>query len=99
MMFTGITMAFGLVALASGIALLIWAQRNEGKGVSLAKGFGYLISILSILIISITFLMSMFGFLGMKKMMKEGCPMCNMQNQGSNSSDNKSMMKDKGMMQ
>lgn len=37
--------ALGFIALAMGIFLIVWSSRNEGKGVKLAKTFGYIISI------------------------------------------------------
>lgn len=93
-MFTGVTIALGLVALFSGIALLIWAMRNEGKGIGLAKIFGYIISILAFLVILFTILSGTFEAFKMKSMMKNGCPMCNMMQK--NNMENKSMMDDKG---
>jgi len=38
----------GLIALALGIMLIVWAKRNEGEGIGLAKVFGWLIVILAI---------------------------------------------------
>ena len=40
--------ALGFIALALGISLIVWSSRNKGKGVKLAKTFGYIISILVI---------------------------------------------------
>lgn len=97
MMFTGITISFGLVALACGIALLIWAMRNEGKGVSLAKLFGYVISMVAFLVIVVTIFLSAFESFGMKKMMKNGCPMCKMMQDRTSDMNGKSMMDEKRM--
>ncbi|HBD7309442.1 TPA: hypothetical protein KKX07_000083 [Legionella pneumophila] len=38
-----------LIAIALGIVLIAWALRNEGRGISLAKVFGYLVVIFAIL--------------------------------------------------
>ncbi|HCC3243582.1 TPA: hypothetical protein ACW6D3_002686 [Legionella pneumophila] len=38
-----------LIAIALGIILVVWASRNEGFGISLAKVFGWLIVLLAIL--------------------------------------------------
>ncbi|WP_454783581.1 hypothetical protein [Legionella sp. WA2022007384] len=40
---------FGLIAIALGIMLVVWALRNEGKSIGLAKIFGWLIVIIGIL--------------------------------------------------
>lgn len=37
-----------LIALAFGVGFLVWACRNNGSGVGLAKFFGYLITLLAI---------------------------------------------------
>lgn len=37
-----------LIAMALGVILIIWAMRNEGKGIRYAKVFGWLIIILAI---------------------------------------------------
>ncbi|AOU04111.1 TPA: hypothetical protein ACGG3U_001263 [Legionella pneumophila] len=39
----------GLIAIALGIMLVVWALRNEGKSIGLAKIFGWLIVIIGIL--------------------------------------------------
>jgi hypothetical protein len=39
--------SLGLIALASGTALLVWAMRNQGAGTSVAKVFGYIVVILA----------------------------------------------------
>ena len=51
MMFSEIAFAIELLALSSGIGLLIWSMRNEGDGVKLGRFFGYLISTLALLLI------------------------------------------------
>lgn len=38
-----------LIALGIGVALLVFAYRHEGAGVSLARAFGYIITIAAIL--------------------------------------------------
>ena len=40
--------ALGLIALIGGVSLLIWSLRNDGKGVGIAKTFGYIVIIISI---------------------------------------------------
>ena len=69
-----IAVAIALVALVGGVALIIWAMRNKGKGNNIAKISGYIIAIIGILIILITFFMcsSMGG------MMKNGHPINHM---------------------
>ena len=49
-----IAFALGLIALSSGVALVIWSMRYEGPGVQFAKIFGYIIMILSILVVACT---------------------------------------------
>lgn len=78
MMFSGIAVAVALIALAGGVGLLIWSLRNEGHGVTLAKIFGYIISILSVLTILITIFSSAMMSWEMKDMMKSGCSMSKM---------------------
>jgi len=86
MMFSEIAFAIELIAIAAGISLLIWSRRNEGAGVTLARIFGYLISIFAILAILFTISMAIFRSFEMMNMMKNGCPMCK-------------MMQEKNMMQ
>lgn len=93
-MLIGITIAFSLIALACGIALLVWAARNEGPGVNLAKLFGYLISTIAGLIIIISFVFVAIGSVTMGKMMKN-CPMCERMKETSNGMKNNSMMNEK----
>ncbi len=38
-----------LIAMAVGVALLVWAFRNDGAGVKLARVFGYIITIAAVL--------------------------------------------------
>lgn len=97
MMISGLTFAVGLIALASGISLIVWSMRNEGAGVAAAKTFGYIISIFSIFAISFTLYSSMYGASEMKKMTKTCCPMCNMQNKCMMNDSNMSESK-QGMM-
>jgi hypothetical protein len=42
----------GLIALSLGVILLVWALRNEGRGVGLAKFFGWIVIISAIFSIS-----------------------------------------------
>lgn len=84
MMFSEIAIAVELIAIASGVSLLIWSMRNEGAGVKLAKFFGYLISILAILAILFTVSAAIFRSYEMMIMMKNGCPMCQMMQQNMN---------------
>lgn len=42
-------MMLALIAIALGIGLIVWALRNEGRGVVLAKVFGWLIVIFAVL--------------------------------------------------
>lgn len=77
-MFMSITIVLALIALAGGIALLIWAKNNKGKNADLAKIFGYIISITAIVVIIITFLMIGFGSMKMGGMMKGDHPMGHM---------------------
>ncbi|HAT1844401.1 hypothetical protein [Legionella pneumophila] len=86
MMFSEIAFAMELIAIAAGISLLIWAIRNEGPGVRLAKIFGYIISIFAILAMLFTISAAIFRSFEMMSMMKNGCPMCK-------------MMQEKSMMQ
>ncbi len=46
--------AVELIALGIGVALLVFAYRNEGAGVSFARTFGYIITIAAILSASCT---------------------------------------------
>lgn len=39
----------GLLALTAGISLYVWSLRNQGPGISIAKFFGIIIIVLSIL--------------------------------------------------
>lgn len=49
MFFFHSAVSLGLIALACGVALLIWSMRHEGKGTCLAKFFGYVITIIAAL--------------------------------------------------
>ena len=78
MMSLGLTFVMGLIALSAGVALLIWSMRNEGAGIKLAKIFGYIITIISIILlvgISIIFLKTSYEM----KMMHQECIMRDMQ--------------------
>lgn len=44
-----VAVALSLIAIALGIMMIVWASRNEGKGITLTKVFGYLIVIFAIL--------------------------------------------------
>ncbi len=70
-MFIGITIILGLIALAGGIALLIWAKRNNGKGVNLAKACGYILLLLAFFVIVITIFMRFSASSEMKNMTYE----------------------------
>lgn len=43
------TMFMGFLALAAGFAMYIWALRSKGAGVKLAKLFGLIIIVLSVI--------------------------------------------------
>jgi len=77
-MFSEIAFVIELIALATGVSLLIWSMRSEGAGVGLAKYSGYLISIFAILAILFTLSAGVFRSYKMMNMMKNGCPMCQM---------------------
>lgn len=102
MMFSEIAIAVELIAIASGVSLLIWSMRNEGAGVKLAKFFGYLISIFAILAILFTVSAAIFRSYEMMSMMKNGCPMCKMMQEKPTMQQNMNGMKQNntpGMMQ
>lgn len=40
-----------LIALGVGVGILVWAFRNDGAGVALAKFFGYVITIAAIFVL------------------------------------------------
>lgn len=40
-----IAFAVELIALGFGISMLVWAARNEGSCISVAKAFGYIIAV------------------------------------------------------
>lgn len=44
----------GLLSLASGVGLYVWGQQTEGKGSGIAKFFGVIVTVLSILSILCT---------------------------------------------
>jgi hypothetical protein len=41
--------ALSLIAIAFGVILVVWALRNEGKGVCLARAAGWVIIVLAVL--------------------------------------------------
>lgn len=43
------TLFLGFLALVAGLALYIWGLRTSGKGTGLAKLFGFIITVLSLL--------------------------------------------------
>lgn len=52
MMFLGDgAVALGLLALVGGISLLIWSLRNDGKGIKIARTFGYIVIFISIFVV------------------------------------------------
>ncbi len=66
-----ITIILGLVALVSGIVLLIWSKRNNGKGVNLARICGYILLTLAFLVIVIAMFMRFSASSEMKNMTYE----------------------------
>lgn len=48
------TVAVELIALGIGAAFLVWAYRNNGKGIGTAKVFGYIITIVAALVLICT---------------------------------------------
>src|SRR3990167_2384017 len=50
-----------LLALASGVALIVWSKTNKGKAVTLSKIFGYIISILAVFAFVMTIILPATG--------------------------------------
>ena len=46
--------AMELIALAVGIGLLTWAYRNKGQCIGVARVFGYIITVLAVLVLLCT---------------------------------------------
>ena len=45
----GLTLAIELITIAVGTGMLVWAYRNDGKGVGFAKLIGYVVFTLAVL--------------------------------------------------
>ena len=46
--------ATGLIALGVGVVFLVWAYRNDGAGIALARVFGYIITIAAMFVLLCT---------------------------------------------